>query len=482
MYRFWDVYPVTDQSPFLDEQQLSRLKQKYRYARFINCVRLFGGKDSKKDDYFRGVDARGQAICDFSEALAMLSGIRSCGFTPWIVLDNVPAEMSENPTKNLYGNTEPPASFDLWSSYVRQFARALVEEFGVEEVAQWRFRVGTEPDFSPGHWTGTQQQYLKHYDYTVAAVRSVLPSASIGPGNVIAPLRGRKQKSWAPAIINHCATGTNHVSGSTGTPLDVFGSSYYTSVGRSDIQFDAVVEFLREEIGNHPQFDSVPVEIHEFGILSEGGKQIAGDGTEFGSSWLAHMSEKIYRNDVRRVYQWDWNTDKGGNIPTPLTHVMDMLEEMAGGTRLSVESDQMSEMDHIGCIAARNGDVVNLIVFRHLAERSNGNKVLVRLTLDGGSFVEKELSVTRANLLDGEHAGFMAERNADMKHVRAKVADNAKTHAITRKVMAAHRAKYEELSKLHSVDPLPKPTVDSLGRMHFDLMLDGHAVVVLQLR
>ncbi len=32
--------------------------------------------------------------------LAMLSGIRQCGFTPWIVLDNVPAEMSENPTQN----------------------------------------------------------------------------------------------------------------------------------------------------------------------------------------------------------------------------------------------------------------------------------------------------------------------------------------------------------------------------------------------
>lgn len=188
--------------------------------------------------------------------------------------------MSENPTQNRYGNTEPPADFDLWSSYVRQFVQALVDEFGRNEVAKWRFRVGTEPDLNPGHWTGTRMQYLKHYDYTVAAVQSVLPDADIGLGNVVAPMRGRRQKSWALAIINHCASGINHVSGQPGTPLGFFGSSYYTTVERTDKQFDEVVKFLRGKLDNHPQFVSVPIEIQEFGILSEGGKRIIGDGTE----------------------------------------------------------------------------------------------------------------------------------------------------------------------------------------------------------
>ena len=47
--------------------------------------------------------------------------------------------------------------------------------------------------------------------------------------------------------------------------------------------------------------------------------------------------------------------------------------------------------------------------------------------------------------------------------------------------MTAHQAKYERMSKLHSLDPLPNLTIDSSGRMHFDLMMDGHAVVLLQL-
>ena len=194
------------------------------------------------------------------------------------------------------------------------------------------------------------------------------------------------------------------------------------------------------------------------------------------------MADKIYRNGVRRVFQWSWNTNKGGDLPIPLTHVMDMLEEMAGGTRLSVETSHTSEEDHLGCVAAEKGDRVLLIVFRHLSVRANGEKVPVRLTLDGDSLGKKKWTVTRANLLDGEHAGFMGERNADMKQARAKAGDQAKPYAITlKKVMTVHQAKYERMSKLHSLHPLPNLTNDSSGRMHFDMTMDGHTVVLLQL-
>ena len=159
VYNFWNVFPVTVQAPFLDETQHAKLRRTYRYAKYINCVRLLGGIDLKKDDYFRGVDDQGEAICDFSEGIAMLRGIRKCGFTPWIVLDNVPAAMCDNPVKNRYGNTEPPNDFRVWASYVRQFVQALVDEFGRGEVSRWRFRVvfrrlwhaAALDDFPSGH-------------------------------------------------------------------------------------------------------------------------------------------------------------------------------------------------------------------------------------------------------------------------------------------------------------------------------------------
>lgn len=294
-------------------------------------------------------------------------------------------------------------------------------------------------------------------------------------------MKGRRQESWAPAIINHCANGTNHVSGQMGTPLGFFGSSYFTTVGKSDKQFDDVVQFLRGRLDNHPQFADAPVEIQEFGILNDGKERIVGDGTEFGGSWQPHMADKIYQNRVRRAYEWWWNTNKGGDLPTPLSHAMDMLEQMAGGTRLSVKASQTSEDDHVGCIAAKKGDGIDLIVFRHLSVRANGEKVPVRLTLDGDLLREKNWTVTRANLIDGEHAGFISQRDADIKRAQANADETARNKAITSRVMAVHRGKYETVSKLHSVDPPPKPIVALSGRMHFDLTMDGHTVVFLRL-
>lgn len=66
MFNVWNVYPLTVHSPFLGERQFDQLRQSYRYAKYISCVRLLGGIDLKEDDYFRGADDRGEAVCDFT--------------------------------------------------------------------------------------------------------------------------------------------------------------------------------------------------------------------------------------------------------------------------------------------------------------------------------------------------------------------------------------------------------------------------------
>ncbi|WP_222436181.1 hypothetical protein [Rubripirellula reticaptiva] len=239
---------------------------------------------------------------------------------------------------------------------------------------------------NPGQWTGTKEQWLKHYDYTVAAVRSVLPGAEIGPGNVVATLKAHRQESWAPAIINHCASGTNHVSGQTGSPLDFFGSFCYTTVGRTDKNFEYIFRFLRNRLDSRPESSGIPIEIQEFGILSEGGKRIIGE-----------------------------------SVP-------------------------------------------------------------VQLTLDQKSLASKDWTLTRANLIDGDHAEFIGKRDSDVKKTLSKYRDQRRPDAVAlRRAMAVNRNEYELMSNLHSLDPLPKPTRDSSGQRHFDLTMDGHTVLLLRL-
>lgn len=482
LYNFWNVFPVTVQAPFKDATRHKELRKIYPHADYINCVRFLGGIKLEKDDYFRGVDSDGRAICDFTEAISLLSGIRQCGFTPWIVLDNVPAAMCDAPTKNRYGNTEPPADFDVWTSYVRQLVRALVDEFGLDEVSRWRFRVGTEPDLKPGHWSGTKEEYFEHYDHTVAAVMSVIPDADIGPGNIFDPAKKRRWSSWGTEIIDHCATGTNYATGGTGTPMRFFASSYYTDVGTSDERFETLVDMIREKLAAYTQFADVPVEIQEFGILSEGGKWIVGDGTHWGGSWMAHMANKIYSSRVPRVYQWAWNTTKGGGIPIPVTHVMGMLEEMVGGKWLVAQASRESEFDDIGCIASRKQGRIDLIIFRHRSVRDDGQSVNARIILKGRSLGDANWSVTRGSIIDHEHAGFVREQKADMEQERTRMGQDANVFAVAMSVMAANRTEYLGMSKLGELEPLPKLVVDDGGSICFDVILSGHSVVNLRLQ
>lgn len=480
LHNFWNVFPVTDQAPFKDDGKHDELRRLYPVAKYINCVRFLGGRDLTKDDYFRGIDDDGNAVCNFTDAMELLAGIRKCGFTPWIVLDNVPAAMSEEPTKNKYGNTEPPADYKVWTSYVRQLVQALIGRFGRDEVSAWRFRVGTEPDLSPGHWSGTKEEYLAHYDHTVAAVLRVLPDADIGPGNILDPVKN-EQRGWGLEIIDHCAVGRNYSTGEIGTPMRFFASSYYTAVGVSDERFDQVIETILARLGKYPQFADVPVEVHEFGILSEGGKLLAGDGTEFGGSWAAHMARKIYGQHVGRVYQWHWNTTKAGGLSIPVTHVLRMLEQMVGASRLSAVTSQESESDDIGCIASRKDDGIELLIYRHLAVRDNGQPVAVRIILDGQSSANQQWQIAAGDLIDCNHSVFAREQKADVEKVRSELGADASVLAVAIHVMARHRNKYEQMSALDVLEPLPSPSLDDAGRSQFDLELSGHSVVRLLL-
>ena len=55
LYKFWNVFPVTVQAPFLDDTKHAGLRHTYRYADYVNCVRLLGGINLEKDDYERTV-------------------------------------------------------------------------------------------------------------------------------------------------------------------------------------------------------------------------------------------------------------------------------------------------------------------------------------------------------------------------------------------------------------------------------------------
>jgi xylan 1,4-beta-xylosidase len=194
------------------------------------------------------------------------------------------------------------------------------------------------------------------------------------------------------------------------------------------------------------------------------------------------MASKIYAQRIPNVYQWHWNTTKAGGLPIPVTHVLQMLEGMVGGRQLSATASRVDATDEIGCIACRTGDVVELLIYRHLATRDNGNPIQVQVVLDGKTLAGKQWTVTQGSLIDRDHSGFAHEQAADMQQARRELGEDASALAVAMRVMARHREKYEKMSQLHQLQKLPELSFDDTGSIRFNLVLSGHSVVHLQLR
>ncbi|MHC5058734.1 MAG: GH39 family glycosyl hydrolase [Planctomycetota bacterium] len=148
-YRFWTVNVFTSQHQFIEKHFGFLMRRDKPLMKYANCVRLLGGRSDGRNRWYLGVDDRGNVKTDFSGLVKYLRGIIALGYTPRIVLDNVPTEMSSGKGMNKYGNTNPPADYGLWHQYITALVETLVREFGAERAGAWRYRVGTEPDRLP---------------------------------------------------------------------------------------------------------------------------------------------------------------------------------------------------------------------------------------------------------------------------------------------------------------------------------------------
>jgi len=380
-YGFWRVANCNRPTRLVQPGFVGEIEAMQPFIRIVNCVYMLGGRYEGENDWFQGYGPDGQIRTDFTGLIAQLQAALDKGFTPRIVLDNVPFTMSDPPTLHAYGNTAPPVDESVWHQYVRAAVQAMVDAFGRETVGQWRFRVGTEPDLRPAHWSGTMEEYFSHYDHTVDALKSVLPEAVVGPGNILNPAAAafglRFRNPWGLHIIDHAGEGTNAVTGAVGTPLEVFSCSWYASVGGPLSAFDTAVDAMRSRLDKYPQFRQVPIEIGEFAVLrDENGRRLyAGETTEWSASFYAALADRVYARDVQYLYEWDHATM---GVLHPRGQVIGMLERMVDGKRLAVEAEGDSAA-RCSAVACRKDGRLFVLLYNHRRWRRPSVPETVRL-------------------------------------------------------------------------------------------------------
>ncbi len=488
-YRFWTVANCNGPHRFMKPGYADGLKIGQPFISQINAVYLLGGRYPDQNVWFRGVLPDGRLDVDFSGMIAQLRAMLDGGYTPWVVLDNTPYAMVQKPEENTYGNTAPPDDERVWARYVAAAVQAMIDAFGKEQVSKWWFRIGTEPDLYPGHWTGTRERYFEHYDYTVAAVTNLLPDAMIGPGNILNPRDGefgtKTRGMWGLDIIDHAATGTNAVTGGTGTRMDWFSCSWYARVGRPLSDFDESVGLMRDRLARYPALRETPLVIGEFTVLHDdkGRRLWSGDTTEWAASFYAGMADRVYRYGVRQVYEWSQTTS---GILHPRTQVIAMLDRMAGGQRLETDVRASSAAD-CGAVACRKGDDVYVLLYNHRARRRPSIPEKVHLVVRDGRMKRNAAWTLSESLVDAEHGTWAYAFAADCRSAGVMPLTQAGSYEGSvallygkpgLDVFMKNKAKY---AKLANVDETSETVRVGRGRLERDIEMAGHSVRLIRL-
>ena len=142
--------------------------------------------------------------------------IRSLGLYPVVEVSFMPHDLASDPTKTVFDYdaiVSPPRDWQRWCDLVRDLTGHLLERYGQEVVDHWSFEVWNEANLEV-FWSGTPEEYLRLYDVTVAAVRSVDDRLVVGgPSSAAA--------GWVEELLAHAEE--------TGVPVGFVSTHTYGS-------------------------------------------------------------------------------------------------------------------------------------------------------------------------------------------------------------------------------------------------------------
>lgn len=169
-------------------------------------------------------DAQGNPVLNFSYVDQIYDGLLASGVRPFVELSFMPKKLASNQDALhpfwYKQNVSPPKDYDKWDGLITQFARHVVERYGIDEVSRWYFEVWNEPNID--FWAGDPKQatYFELYDHTARALKAVSSRVRVGGPSTA-------QAAWVDAFIKHCAD--NKV------PVDFVSSHVYGNDKAEDV-------------------------------------------------------------------------------------------------------------------------------------------------------------------------------------------------------------------------------------------------------
>ena len=168
-------------------------------------------------------DSQGTPIYNFSYLDQSYDGLLANGVRPFVELSFMPKKLASKEILHAFWyrqNVAPPKEYAKWDDLITQFAKHLIERYGIDEVSHWYFEVWNEPNID--FWGGDPKQatYWELYDHTARALKAVNLLLRVGGPSTA-------QAAWADDFIRHCSE--NHV------PVDFVSSHVYGNDKAEDV-------------------------------------------------------------------------------------------------------------------------------------------------------------------------------------------------------------------------------------------------------
>jgi xylan 1,4-beta-xylosidase len=331
---------------------------------------------------YREVD--GAPVHDFGGVDTVYDAILSFGLRPIVELSFMPRDLASDPSKTVFGYEaiiSPPKDYGRWGDLIQALVSHLVSRYGLEEVRDnWAFEVWNEANLEV-FWSGTPEEFLRLYDVTAAAVKSVDPSLRVGGPSSAA-------NGWVEELLTHVDA--------SGAALDFVSTHTY---GNAPLDWRAAL--ARHGREGTPiwwtEWGPTPTHFHGIGdgpfgaaFLLHGMKSAAGR-VESLSHWVAsdHF-EELGRPPA--LFHGGFGLLTVGNLRKPRYWALSLADRLGDE---EVHADVDGDVAGVQAWAARGSGQVGVLLWNGTLDQSQAG---------GEPLLNRSVTVTVADLPPGDYA------------------------------------------------------------------------------
>jgi xylan 1,4-beta-xylosidase len=352
----------------------------------IRYVRFHAIFDDEVGGYSE--NSQGQPVYNWSYVDQIYDGLLANGVRPFVEMSFMPRALAASQTPHAFWYKplpSPPNDYGKWEALIYNFAKHLVDRYGVDEVSQWYFEVWNEPNID--FWTGAPKQatYFELYDHAAKAIKEASPRLRVG-GPATA------QAAWIPDMIAHCVQA--HI------PLDFVSTHVYANdlskdVFGTDEQIDRsemvgrAVQKVYNQVKSSARPD-LPIQWSEYNASYK--NEIDVTDAAFMGPWLAH-NIRLCDGLTTTMSYWTFSDvfEEQGVIKTPFYGGYGLIAE--GGVpkaafnafaMLHRLGDRRQQPDLANALVTKQPDgTLAIAVWNYAAPNESGEARNVHITVSG---------------------------------------------------------------------------------------------------